>query len=291
MKQLDFNGCPVGAPDTCYIIGDIGINHNGDLALAKKLITYAKTFDFDCVKFQKRNPHACVPAAQRDRRLATPWGEMTYFEYKLRIEFGEAEYRELDEYCRQLGIAWTASVWDLDSLEFIRRFPVPFIKLPSAMLTNEPLLIAAARTGRPVVLSTGMSTLAELDRAVAVLREQTKQIALLHCTSTYPAKLEELNLRCIPALQQRYPDCVIGYSGHEFGLDTTMVSAVLGAKIVERHITIDRTLWGSDQMCSVEPHGMYRLVRDIRWIVKALGDGEKRLYDSELPGRKKLRGC
>jgi N-acetylneuraminate synthase len=280
----------VGDGHPCYIIGEIGINHNGDMQIVRKLIDYAEVFDFQCVKFQKRNPDKCVPEHQKNTLRQTPWGEITYIEYRKKIEFNEEQYREIQSYCRPHHLHFSASVWDLDSLEFILRFDVPFIKVPSAHITNLSFLDAVASAGLPVVISTGMSTLEEVDTAVNCILAKNPNLVVCHCHSAYPAPLAELNLNVIPMYRQRYPECIIGYSGHEFGLDTTVTAVVLGARLIERHITIDRTLWGTDQMASVEPQGMYRLSRDIGLITQAMGDGIKRVHDTELPNRKKLRG-
>lgn len=279
----------VGGDHPVYLVGEIGINHNGDLHIAKQLIDYCAVFGFDCAKFQKRTSDLCVPEHQKSVIRNTPWGEMTYLEYRRRIEFDAAQYQEVVQHCKAKGVNFSASVWDLPSLEFVLQFEPPFIKIPSALITNTPLLRAAASSGRPIVLSSGMSTLEEVDDAVNICLSCTEDVIVLHCHSAYPAPLEELNLRVIPRLIERYTQCVIGYSGHEFGLDTTVVSVVLGARFVERHITIDRTMWGTDQMASVEPHGMYKLARDIRAIAKGLGDGVKRVYESERPSRDRLR--
>tara|TARA_R110002020_G_scaffold46255_1_gene131659 strand:- start:12697 stop:13530 length:834 start_codon:yes stop_codon:yes gene_type:complete len=272
-----------------YIIAEIGINHNGSLKTAKRLIDMAALSGCDAVKFQKRNPDVCVPEHQKSVPRETPWGTMSYLDYKYRMEFGKEEYDIIDEYCKMKEIAWSASPWDMDSLDFLVQYDIPFIKMPSAMLTHEELMRACARTGKKVIFSTGMSTLEEIDKTVEWLREEDCEFALLHCNSTYPAPLEELNLQCIKTLRDRY-DCEVGYSGHEFRLGTTVSSVYLGATIVERHITLDRTMWGSDHLASLEPQGLIKLVKGIRELELALGDGVKKLYDGEMPARKKLRG-
>lgn len=272
-----------------YIIAEIGINHNGSIDTAKRLIDIAALSGCDAVKFQKRNPDVCVPEHQKNIPRDTPWGTMSYLEYKYRMEFGKEEYDIIDEYCKTKNIAWSASPWDMDSLAFLEQYDIPFIKMPSAMLTHEELMRGCARTGKKVIFSTGMSTIEEIDKAVEWVREEDCEFALLHCNSTYPAPLEELNLQCIKTLKERY-DCEVGYSGHEFRLGTTVSSVYLGATIVERHITLDRTMWGSDHLASLEPQGLIKLVKGIRELEVALGDGVKRLYDGELPARKKLRG-
>ena len=272
-----------------YIIAEIGINHNGSLETAKKLIDIAAVAGRNAVKFQKRNPDVCVPDHQKDIPRDTPWGTMSYIDYKHRMEFGKEEYDEINEYCKDKGIEWSASPWDMDSLEFLLEYDIPFLKIPSAMITNEELMRASARSGKEVIFSTGMSTLEETDQAVQWMREEKADFSILHCNSTYPAPLEDLNLKCIETLRERY-DCEVGYSGHEFRLGTTVASVYLGATIIERHITLDRTMWGSDHLASVEPQGLIKLVKGIRELEIALGDGHKRVTDGELPVRKKLRG-
>tara|TARA_B100000674_G_scaffold129856_1_gene100117 strand:- start:8930 stop:9799 length:870 start_codon:yes stop_codon:yes gene_type:complete len=272
-----------------YIIAEIGINHNGSLDVAKKLIDVAALAGCDAVKFQKRNPDVCVPEHQKSVMRDTPWGTMTYLEYKYKVEFEKEEYDEIHEYCNQKGIAWSASPWDLDSLEFLDNYDLPFIKMPSAMMTNEPLMRAAARTGKKIIFSSGMSTLEETDKAVQWMREEQADFALLHCNSAYPAPIEDLNLSCIKTLQGRY-NCEVGYSGHEFRIGTTVAAIYLGATILERHITLDRTMWGSDHLSSVEPQGLIKMVRGVRELELAYGDGVKRVTEGELPSRKKLRG-
>lgn len=276
--------------DKTYIIAEIGINHNGDLNVAKKLIDIAQVAGCDAVKFQKRNPDVCVPEHQKNKIRTTPWGEMTYIDYKHLVEFGKEEYDEIDIYCKERNIEWSASPWDLDSLEFLKQYKLPFIKIPSAMLTNFELLTNTAKSNTKVILSTGMSTLKEIDEAVSILESHCpNNYALLHCNSTYPAPIEELNLSCIKTLKDRY-GCEAGYSGHEFRLHTTVSSIYLGATILERHITLDRTMWGTDQLSSVEPQGLIKLVKGVRELEASFGDGIKKVTDGEKPIRKKLRG-
>ncbi len=272
-----------------YIIAEIGINHNGSMQLAKKLIDVASLAGCDAVKFQKRNPDVCVPEHQKSVMRDTPWGTMTYLDYKYKVEFEKPEYDEIDNYCKAKGIAWSASPWDLDSLQFLDQYDLPFLKLPSAMMTNEELMRASAKTGKKVIFSSGMSTLDETDQAVAWMKEENADFALLHCNSAYPAPLEDLNLSCIKTLKERY-NCEVGYSGHEFRLGTTVAAVYLGATILERHITLDRTMWGSDHLSSVEPQGLIKLVSGVRELEVAYGDGVKKVTDGELPFRKKLRG-
>jgi N-acetylneuraminate synthase len=272
-----------------YIIAEIGINHNGDLDIAKRLIDIATLSGCDAVKFQKRNPDVCVPEHQKNVMRDTPWGTMTYLEYKYKVEFEKAEYDEIDHYCKEKGIAWSASPWDLDSLEFLTQYDLPFIKLPSAMLTNYELVEACAKSGKRVILSTGMSTEEEIDEAINIIKQSTDNFAILHCNSTYPAPLNELNLSTITTLKDKY-NCEVGYSGHEFRIGTTVASVYLGATIIERHITLDRTMWGTDHLSSVEPQGLIKLVKGIRELEEAFGDGIIQVTESEKIIRNKLRG-
>jgi N-acetylneuraminate synthase len=285
-KRVMAGDCWIGREQPVCIIAEIGINHNGDLDIAKRLIDAASVAGCDAVKFQKRTPELCVPPEQRDLRRDTPWGIMTYMEYRERVEFGRKEYAEIDAYCRSKRILWFASCWDEPAVDFIEQFDPACHKVPSACLTDGELLRRLDETGRPVILSTGMSTLDEMDSAVRSLTEERLLVA--HATSTYPCQPAELNLRLIPELWRRY-DCPIGYSGHEVGLQTTCAAVALGACFVERHITLDRAMWGSDQAASIEPHGLIRLVRDIRVIESALGDAVKRVYPSEMPAMQRLR--
>lgn len=272
-----------------YLIAEIGINHNGDLQIAKKLIDAVHACSWNCVKFQKKNPDKCIPESEKNKIKDTPWGKMTYLEYKHKLEFGKEEYDYIDKYCREKPINWTASVWDIDSLNFIKKYDVAFIKIPSAKVTDLELIEEVARTKLSIILSVGMSTLEEIDKAVDMLKKYTSSFLLMHTNSSYPAKMEELNLNCIKTLKERY-DCEVGYSGHEYGLEPTMFAVVLGAMVIERHITLDHTMWGTDQSSSVEPMGMDMLYKRIRNIKQVLGDGIKRVTESELEVRKKLRG-
>jgi N-acetylneuraminate synthase len=285
-ETIEVGGRPVGPGHPVFVIAEIGINHNGDLEIAKELIDIAIVAGCDAVKFQKRTPVLCVPLEQRDVTRETPWGVMTYLEYRERIEFGLLEYAEIDRYCADRGIQWFTSSWDPLSVDFIEQFDPICYKVASASLTDDELLDRLVETGRPLILSTGMSTMEEIRGAVKKL--PADRLLVAHSTSTYPCKPEELNLRMIESLRQEF-GCPIGYSGHEVGLQTTVAAVALGANFVERHITIDRAMWGSDQAASVEPGGILRLVRDIRIVEAAVGDGVKHLYDSELPSRARLR--
>ncbi len=285
-RVIKINDRLVGDGQPVYIVAEIGINHNGNLEIAKGLIDAAKVAGCDAVKFQKRKPQKCVPPEQRDILRKTPWGLITYLEYRQCIEFGEKEYQEIDRYCQEREITWFASAWDEGSVDFLEAFEPPCHKIPSASLTDYALLRRVRATGRPIILSTGMSTMEQIMAAVNVLG--SKNILIAHCTSAYPCKPEELNLNMIKTLRREF-NCPIGYSGHEVGLQTTYAAVILGACLIERHITLDRAMWGSDQAASIEPWGFMRLVRDIRVIEQALGDGVKKVYESEKPIRTKLR--
>lgn len=277
----------VGNGKPMFVIAEIGINHNGSLELAKKLIDGARLAGCDAVKFQKRTPEKCVPKDQWDIERETPWGRMTYIAYRHKVELGEREYTEIDHYCKERGMLWFASCWDEESVEFIEQFQPPCYKTPSACLTDISLLRKIKSMGRPIILSTGMSTMEEIETAVNAVGR--KNLLIAHSTSTYPCPPHELNLRMIRTLQAKFPDCPIGYSGHEVGLAPTWAAVALGASFVERHITLDRAMWGTDQAASVEIGGFMRLVSNIRDIEKALGDGVKRVYESEEEQRRKLR--
>jgi len=285
-KDVQIGDRLVGQDHPVYVIGEIGLNHNGDVDIAKKLVDAAVLAGCDAVKFQTRTPEVCVPPEVRDVQRETPWGVMSYFEYRKRVEFGHEEYGEIDRYCHDRGVQWFTSCWDVPSVDFIEQFQPVCHKVASASLTDDALLMRLRATGRPIILSTGMSTMEEIDRAVHVLGRD--RLVITHTTSTYPCKHEEINLRMIDTLRERF-DVPIGYSGHEVGLQVSCAAVALGACVVERHITLDRTMWGSDQAASVEPAGLMRLVRDIRIIQTALGDGIKQVYGSELPIQKKLR--
>lgn len=272
-----------------YLIAEIGINHNGDLQVAKKLIDATFACQWDCVKFQKRNPDICVPEEQKSIQRDTPWGKITYLEYKHKIEFKQKEYNYIDKYCREKPLDWSASVWDLDSLEFIANYNVPFIKISSAMLTNLPLLSEASKTKKQLIISTGMSTIKEIDSGVNEIIKNGKKPIIMHTNSSYPSPKEELNLNVIPFFKKRY-DCIIGYSGHEEDLEPTVIAAALGAEVIERHITLDHNMWGTDQKSSLEVMAMDILRKRIMNVKKVLGSSKKIVTPSEIPIRKKLRG-
>lgn len=286
-RIVDLNGRRVGDGEPVYIIAEIGINHNGSLDLAKRMIDGAALAGCDAVKFQKRTPEVCVPRDQWLVERETPWGRMTYIDYRHKVEFTRADYEAIDRHCKDRGIRWSVSCWDEYAVEFMEKFDVPFYKAASASLTDMDLLRAMQRTGRPLIISTGMSTMQEIENAVDGL--ETTSLLIAHATSSYPCPPQELNLRMIETLRRLYPTIPIGYSGHETGLATTWAAVALGACFVERHITLDRAMWGTDQAASVEIGGLIRLVSNIRDVERSLGDGVKRVYESEHGPRAKLR--
>lgn len=277
----------IGDGEPTFVIAEIGINHNGSVEVAKKIISGAVAAGADCVKFQKRTPELCVPKEQWNIERETPWGRMTYIDYRYKIEFGINEYAEIDEFCAKSNILWTASCWDEPSVDFMEEFNLPFYKAPSASLTDHSLLNKFRSTRRPLMISTGMSSIEKINSALEVVGLDNLMMA--HATSTYPCKIDELNLKCIKTYKELYPEVPIGYSGHEVGLAPTFAAVTLGANFVERHITLDRAMWGTDQAASVEIGGFIRLVSNLRDIESSLGDGVKRVYESELPVRAKLR--
>ena len=277
----------VGEGEPVFVIAEIGINHNGSLDVARKLIDGAVLSGADAVKFQKRTPELCVPRDQWQLERDTPWGRMSYIDYRRKVEFGEREYAAIDRHCRERDILWFASCWDEQAVDFMERFDPPCYKAASASLTDHDLLRCKKATGRPLILSTGMSTIEEIHAAVGAAGRDGLLVA--HATSTYPCPVEQLNLRMIGTLKHLYPECPIGYSGHETGLAPTWAAVTMGATFVERHVTLDRALWGSDQAASVEIGGLMRLVSNIRDIERSLGDGIKRVYPGEIPQIEKLR--
>ena len=276
----------IGAGNPCYVIAEIGINHNGELDNAKKLIDVAAEAGCQAVKFQKRTPDISTPENQKNVERDTPWGVMTYLEYKHRIEFGDAEYKEIAAYSASKGLEWFASPWDVPSVEFLEDHGVAVHKVASASITDIPLLEALRDTGKPIILSTGMSTMEEIDQAVSVVG--TDKLVLMHATSTYPLDPKEANLRMITTLRERF-GVPVGYSGHETGLQVSLAAVAMGADALERHITLDRAMWGTDHGASLEPGGLSKLIRDVRIIEEAMGDGVKRVYESEEGPRAKLR--
>jgi len=280
-KRLIGDGYPT------YVIAEIGINHNGDLETAKRMIEAAVHSGADAVKFQKRTPEVCTPPEQQTQMRETPWGYITYLDYRYKVEFGKEEYGQIDKLCKQLGIDWMVSVWDEPSVDFMEQFDTPAYKVPSASLTDLSLLKYARRTGKPIIISTGMSTMGEIKSGASTVG--LDNLVIMHCTSAYPCEPEELNLRMIQTLRDSFPNNPIGYSGHEVGLVPSAVAVALGACVVERHFTLDRAMWGSDQAASVEPGGFEKLIKYIRVTEAGLGDGVKKVYESELSSRKKLR--
>ncbi len=273
------DGCP------CFIIAEIGINHNGSVNLAKKMIDIAVTTGCDAVKFQKRTVDIVYTKEELAKERKSVFGN-TNGDLKRGLEFGEEEYREIDEYCKKKGIMWFASCWDENSVDFMEKFDIPCYKIASASLTDDNLLKYTRSKGKPIMLSTGMSTMEQIRHAVSILGEEN--LVILHCTSTYPSNSEETNLRVIETFRKEF-SCPIGYSGHERGVTPSVLAAALGAAVVERHITTDRTNWGSDQAASLEMAGLYHLVRDIRQTPDLLGDGVKVVYPREIPIIEKLR--
>jgi N-acetylneuraminate synthase len=286
IKPVKIGNKTVGPGNPCYVIAEIGINHNGDIDIAKQLIKMSAEAGCDAVKFQKRTPELCVPLDQRNVIRETPWGQMTYMDYRYKVEFDESQYQDLANYASSLNVHLFASPWDVESVDFMVKMKHPVIKIPSASITDLELLEKIASTKLPVIMSTGMSTMDQIDKAVSVLNKENLLIA--HSTSAYPCDPAELNLKMIPVLQDRY-QVPIGYSGHETGLQTTVAAVALGACFVERHVTLDRAMWGSDHSASVEPTGVQRLVRDIRTVESAIGDGIKKVYESELKPMSRLR--
>lgn len=285
-QELKIGNHIIGKGHPTYVIAEIGINHNGDLEIAKRMIEEAAKAGVDAVKFQKRTPLLCVPEDQRSKLRETPWGYITYLDYRYHVEFEQEEYAEIDRYCKELGIDWFASVWDTEAIDFMEQFNPIAYKVPSASLTDMSIVDKLKSTGRPIILSTGMSTMEEIHETVDHF--DMDRLAITHATSSYPCNPSELNLRMVETLTKEF-DCPIGYSGHEVGLIPSVVAVGLGATIVERHFTLDRAMWGTDQSASVEPSGMARLVKYIRVTEQALGDGVKKVYDSEIPSRNKMR--
>lgn len=271
-----------------YFIGEIGINHNGDIEIVKKLIDAAFACNWSCVKFQKRTPDICVPENQKNILRQTPWGEMTYINYKRKIEFEKEQYDYIDWYCKQKPIDWSASVWDIPSLNFIMNYDVPFIKIPSALLNDHQLLLETIATKKPIILSTGMSTIEEIDASVNLLIKAGANFSLMHTNSSYPTPIDELNLNVIKTLKERY-QVNIGYSGHEIDLEPTVLAVALGSNIIERHITLSHDLWGTDQKASLEVHAMDLLYKRCKDVNRILGSEIKTVTASELPIKEKLR--
>ena len=284
-KEVKIGSKIVGDGHPCFIIAEIGINHNGDVNLAKKLIDIAVMSGCDAVKFQKRTVDVVYTTEELAKERSSVFGE-TNGDLKRGLEFGFDEYAQINEFCKERGILWFASCWDEGSVDFIDKFNPPCYKISSASLTDDNLLKHTKSKNKPILLSTGMSTMKQIEHAVKILG--TENLLIFHCTSTYPSENIEMNLNVIKTFREKF-DCPIGFSGHERGVTPSVISAVLGANMVERHITSDRTLWGSDHAASLEPHGLFVMVRDIKQVPVLLGDGVKKVYDSELPIIKKLR--
>lgn len=290
MKSIRIGNREINESTNPFLIAEIGINHNGDLQIAKRLIDAAFATGWDSVKFQKRTPDLAVPEKQKDVMRDTPWGRMTYLEYKKKIEFQKKEYDYIDSYCKEKPIMWSASPWDMPSLEFLLQYDVPYIKIASATITNEELLKKAAESKKPLLVSTGMSTNEEIDRAVDLLETCGEgNYILLHTNSDYPTPLQDLNLKKIETLKKRY-HCLVGYSGHEQNVEPSVIAACIGAKVIERHITVSQDMWGTDQKASLSIHAMNMLARRIETIPIMMGDGSCVLSDGELKVRTKLRG-
>ena len=285
MKEIHINGVGVAPGRPVFIVAEIGINHNGSIDIAKEMIRIAHDKGVDAVKFQKRTIDLVYSKEELDRYRESPWGT-TNLAQKEGLEFGREEFDEIDRYCKSLGILWYASCWDKESVDFIEKYDPPCYKVASAMLTNHDLLIHHRKKGKPIILSTGMSTMKEIEVAVNILGKD--DLILLHSTSTYPCRPEELNLRVIQALLDEF-GIPVGYSGHEVGVSTTIMAVTLGACMVERHFTLDRSMYGSDQSASLEPGGLRHIVEYVRTYEKAIGDGVKKVYDRELPVKTKLR--
>jgi len=285
MAEVKIGNRLVGGRHPCYIIAEIGINHNGDIDIAKKLIEVAAAAGCDAVKFQKRTIDVVYTEAELARPRENPFGP-TNGDLKRGLEFGRDAYAEIDSYCKTQNITWLASCWDEASVDFIEAFNPPAYKIASASLTDDDLLKHTRATGKPIILSTGMSSLEQIDHAVKILGRDN--LIILHSSSTYPSHYEELNLRVIPVLAQQFA-VPIGYSGHETGIPSSVAAVALGACMVERHLTLDRAMWGSDHAASLEPNGITRLVRDIRLIETAMGDGVKRVLEREVAVIEKLR--
>jgi len=286
-REIKIGNKLVGDGHSAYVIAEAGINHNGDMGITRQMIDAAVHAGADAVKFQKRTPEVCTPLDQQKQMRETPWGYITYLDYRYKVEFNKEQYSEIDRYCREKGIDWMVSVWDEPSVDFMEKFDTPAYKVPSASLTDHNLLNYVRKTGRPVIISSGMSTMEQIKRGVEVVGADN--LVIMHCTSTYPCEPEELNLNMIKTLRSEFPNNPIGYSGHEVGLVPSAIAVAFGACMIERHLTLDRAMWGSDQAASVEPGGFERLVKYIRVTEASLGDGVKKVYESEKGSMKKLR--
>ena len=273
-----------------YLIAEIGINHNGDIDIAKKLLDAVYSTEWDCAKFQKRNPDVCVPEKQKNRERETPWGKMKYIDYKYKVEFNKKEYDEIDKYCNSKPLDWSASVWDFDSLEFIlENYPkTKFLKIPSAVNCSFEFLEEACKSNFPILISLGMTNLKESDKIVNTLEKFSKDYCIMHTNSSYPAPNNELNISLIPFMIDRY-NCPVGYSGHEIDLTPSVIASILGAKVIERHVTLDHNMWGSDHKASLEVHAMSMLKKRIYSAIECLGQPEKKIFYSESGSIDKLK--
>ena len=286
-REIKLGNKFIGDGHKTYTIAEIGINHNGDLGIAKDMIRAAAHAGADAVKFQKRTPEVCTPPEQQKQMRETPWGYISYLDYRYKVEFDQKAYTEIDQHCKNLGVDWMVSVWDEPSVDFMEQFQTPAYKVPSASLTDLSLLKYARKTGKPIIISTGMSTMEEIHQGVDAVG--LDNLIIMHCTSAYPCEPSELNLRMIDTLRKEFPNTPIGYSGHEVGLVPSAVAVAMGACVIERHFTLDRAMWGSDQAASVEPGGFEKLIKYIHVTEEGMGDGVKKVYPSEMSSRKKLR--
>ena len=271
-----------------FLIAEIGINHNGSLNLAKKLIDLAKKNNFDAVKFQKRNPDTSTPINQKDKMRDTPWGYISYLNYKKKIEFNYSDYKKIETYCRKVGIIWFASAWDIESQIFLRKFKCKYNKVASAMLTNLKLLEEIAKEKKHTFISTGMSSINDIKKCVKIFKKYKCKFTLMHCISTYPAEEETLNLKMIAKLKKIFK-CDVGYSGHEKTVSPSVIAFMMGATVIERHITLDRSMWGTDQSASLSNNGLHALSTMLRKIPLMLGDGKKRISSEEKMMLKKFK--
>lgn len=291
ISNIKINDIYLGDNADTYIIAEIGINHNGDISIAKKLIDMAVYCGCDAVKFQKKSPDICVPDTQKNIIKETPWGTMTYLEYKNRLEFSLDDFCIIDDYCKKKKMTWFASVWDEISVDFIKQFKPPCYKIPSACLTDNELIKYVSNQNKPIMLSTGMSNMKQIEHAVNIIKDKHLPLIIMHCNSSYPIleeKYNMINLNMIKTLREWF-NCHIGYSGHEVGLLPSILAVLTGAICIERHITLDRAMWGTDQSSSLEPLGLKRLIRDIRLIPSIMGDGVKKITDDEKKIMDKLR--
>ncbi len=288
MNSIRIDSYEISDTSDVFFVAEIGINHNGSLELALELIDIAISCKADCVKFQKRTVDICVPEDIRNHIKSTPWGEMTYYEYKQRLELGYEDYIKIDKYCKSKGIPWSASSWDIPSIGFLEKLDVCFHKIPSALLTHKEYLFKLQETGKPIFMSTGMSTEEEIVKAVNIF-DKDYPLIIMHTNSAYPSKDENLNLLYLKKLQKLFPNRYIGYSGHELGISASLVAATIGARVIERHITLDRAMWGTDQAASIEHSGLKRLVRDLKKIHVWYGKKEKIVSEDELMVKDKLR--